>query len=127
MNTTVLIIDDSPILRRAIRKSVTMAGVPEAQILEAGNGQEGLNVLASKPVNLVLLDLHMPVMDGEQFAQAWSKSPQRSSVMVAVVSTESNQERLDRLKALGVQDFLPKPFEPEALTRLIQRQMKVAA
>lgn len=127
MTTNVLIIDDSPILRRAIRKSVTMAGIPDAQIFEAGNGQEGLNVLTTKPIGLVLLDLHMPVMDGEQFAQAWSQSPQHKGVTVAVVSTESNQERLDRLKALGVNDFLPKPFEPEAITKLIQRRMGRAA
>lgn len=127
MTTTVLIIDDSPILRRAIRKSVTMAGVPDAQIFEAGNGQEALQVMSSRPIELVLLDLHMPVMDGEQFAQVWSQSPQHKGVTVAVVSTESNQDRLDRLKALGVADFLPKPFEPEAITRLIQRRMGKAA
>lgn len=127
MNTSVLIIDDSPILRRAIRKTVTMAGVPDAQIVEAGNGQEGLAALGKTPVGVVLLDLHMPVMDGEQFAQALSQMPQHKGIIVAVVSTESNQERLDRLRALGVKDFLSKPFEPEALAKLIKRQMGVAA
>jgi two-component system chemotaxis response regulator CheY len=127
MNISVLIIDDSPILRRAIRKSVTMAGIADDRIFEAGNGREGLDLLARQPVNLVLLDLHMPVMDGEQFAQAWSQSPALKGIPVAVVSTESNVERIDRLKALGVIDFLPKPFEPESLTRLIKRQIGAAA
>jgi two-component system chemotaxis response regulator CheY len=78
-------------------------------------------------VGLVLLDLHMPVMDGEQFAQAWSQSPDLRRIPVAVVSTESNEQRIDRLKALGVSDFLPKPFEPESLTKLIKRQLGAAA
>jgi two-component system chemotaxis response regulator CheY len=127
MNISVLIIDDSPILRRAIRKSVIMAGVADDRIFEAGNGREALDLLGRQPVGLVLLDLHMPVMDGEQFAQAWSQSPQLKSIPVAVVSTESNVERIERLKALGVIDFLPKPFEPESLTRLIKRQIGAAA
>jgi two-component system chemotaxis response regulator CheY len=101
--------------------------VASESIFEAGNGQEGLDLLSKQPIGLVLLDLHMPVMDGEQFAQVWSQSPQLRSIPVAVVSTESNVERINRLKALGVTDFLPKPFEPETLTKLIKRQMGAAA
>ncbi|MEY2714359.1 MAG: Chemotaxis protein, partial [Planctomycetota bacterium] len=69
LNCHVLVVDDSPILRTAIKKVVKLAGVPEDRIFEAGNGVEALDVLETVWIDLVLLDLNMPVMDGEQFAR----------------------------------------------------------
>lgn len=127
MNGNILIVDDSPILRKAIRKSVVMAGLPATAIFEAGNGQEALDLIAKSPFEVILLDLHMPVMDGEQFATVWSKRPELRHIMIVVVSTESNIERINRLKALGVHTFLPKPFEPEALAKLVKSHFGAAA
>ncbi len=110
----VLIVDDSPILRAAIKKVVKLAGVPEA-----GNGVEALEVLETVWIDLVLLDLNMPVMDGEQFATELRKREDLQDVAVVVVSTEANRDRLDRMRALGVERTLRKPFEPEDLCRLI--------
>ncbi|MCE2882837.1 MAG: response regulator [Planctomycetaceae bacterium] len=119
MNCHVLIVDDSPILRAAIKKVVKLAGVPEDRIFEAGNGVEALQVLETVWIDLVLLDLNMPVMDGEQFAAELRKRPDLADVAVVVVSTEANRERLDRMRDLGVAHTLRKPFEPEDLCRLI--------
>jgi len=115
----VLIVDDSPILRAAIKKVVKLAGVGEDRIFEAGNGVEALEVLETVWIDLVLLDLNMPVMDGEEFACELRKRDDLKDVAVVVVSTEANRERLDRMKSLGVAHTLRKPFEPEDLCRLI--------
>jgi len=115
----VLIVDDSPILRAAIKKVVKLAGVGEDRIFEAGNGIEALQVLETVWIDLVLLDLNMPVMDGEEFARELRKRDDLKDVAVVVVSTEANRERLDRMKQLGVAHTLRKPFEPEDLCRLI--------
>ena len=114
-----LIVDDSPILRAAIKKVVKLAGVGEDRIFEAGNGVEALEVLETVWIDLVLLDLNMPVMDGEEFARELRKRDDLKDVAVVVVSTEANRERLDRMKSLGVAHTLRKPFEPEDLCRLI--------
>lgn len=119
MSCNVLVVDDSPILRTAIKKVVKLAGVGEDHTFEAGNGQEALDILETVWVDLVLLDLNMPVMDGEQFAQELRKRPDLKDVAVVVVSTESNKARLERMRELGVIDTLHKPFEPEDLRRLI--------
>ena len=97
----VLIVDDSPILRAAIKKVVKLAGVPEDRIFEAGNGLEALEVLETVWIDLVLLDLNMPVMDGEQFATDLRKRDDLQDVAVVVVSTEANRDRLERMRALG--------------------------
>jgi two-component system chemotaxis response regulator CheY len=125
MNCNVLIVDDSPILRMAIRKVVRLAGIEDDRIHEAGNGREALDVLETVWVDLVLLDLNMPVMDGEQFATELKKNPDLADVAVVVVSTEGNRDRLQRMRDLGVMDTLRKPFEPEDLHRLIGKVLGV--
>jgi two-component system chemotaxis response regulator CheY len=125
MNCNVLVVDDSPILRMAIRKVVRLAGVEDDRIHEAGNGREALDVLETVWVDLVLLDLNMPVMDGEQFATELRKNPDLADVAVVVVSTEGNRDRLQRMCDLGVMDTLRKPFEPEDLHRLIGKVLGV--
>ncbi|MCE7973699.1 MAG: response regulator [Leptolyngbya sp. PLA1] len=125
MNCNVLIVDDSPILRTAIRKVVRLAGIEDDRIHEAGNGREALDVLETVWVDLVLLDLNMPVMDGEQFAQEVRKNADLADVAVVVVSTEGNLSRLQRMRDLGVIETLRKPFEPEDLHRLIGKVLGV--
>jgi two-component system chemotaxis response regulator CheY len=125
MNCNVLIVDDSPILRMAIRKVVRLAGIEDDRIHEAGNGREALDVLETVWIDLVLLDLNMPVMNGEQFAEELRKNPELADVAVVVVSTEGNRDRLQRMRDLGAMETLRKPFEPEDLHRLIGRVLGV--
>jgi len=125
MSCNVLIVDDSPILRKAIKKVVKLAGLEEDRIHEAGNGQEALDILELVWIDLVLLDLNMPVMDGEQFAQELRRRPDLNGVAVVIVSTEANKDRLQRLRDLGIVDSLHKPFEPEDLCKLISKVLGV--
>ena len=125
LNCNVLIVDDSPILRKAIRKVTRLAGVVDDRIHEAGNGREALDILETVWIDLVLLDLNMPVMDGEQFATELRKNPDLADVAIVVVSTEANRDRLQRMRDLGVVETLRKPFEPEDLHRLIPKVLGV--
>jgi two-component system chemotaxis response regulator CheY len=120
VSTRKLIVDDSMILRMAAKKACVLAGVKPENIAEAGDGKQALAVLEKAQFDAVLLDLNMPVMDGEQFALAWSLQPKWRETRIFVVSTDSNKERRDRLRTMGVSGFLSKPFEPETLARLIK-------
>jgi len=60
----------------------------------------------------------MPVMDGETFARTLSQDESRRDLMIAVVSTESNEERLQRMRNLGVKGILHKPFDPKDLCEM---------
>ena len=125
MTCNVLIVDDPRVIRTAIRKVVRLAGIEDDRIHEASNGREALDVLEMVWIDLVLLDLNMPVMDGEQFARELRKNPDLADVAVVVVSTESNVDRLQRMRDLGVVESLRKPFEPEDLCRLIPKVLGV--
>jgi two-component system chemotaxis response regulator CheY len=125
MSCNVLIVDDSPILRTCIKKVVKLAGIDEDHIFEAGNGQEALEVLETVWTDLVLLDLNMPVMDGEEFTRRVRENPDLQDVAIVIVSTEANKGRLDRMRNLGVVESLHKPFEPEDLCQLISKTLGV--
>ena len=117
----VLIVDDSPILRRAVRRAVVQAGVAEEAIREASNGAEALAVVEALEIGLVLLDLHMPVMDGVQFLKELRERKPSNTIDVVIVSTESNQDRLAEVRKLGARDVLRKPFEPEQIRDYVRR------
>ncbi len=125
MSCNLLIVDDSPILRAAIKKVVKLAGLDEDRIFEAGNGKEALEIMSTVWVDLVLLDLNMPVMNGEEFAEELRKQEDLSDCTVVVVSTESNEDRLSRMRELGAVEVLHKPFEPEDLRRIIVNNLGV--
>lgn len=119
MRMRILIVDDSPLLRRTARRAVLLAGVEPALVREAGNGQEALDLLRQEAAELVLLDVNMPVMDGFEFVERLAAEPALAAVRVVAVTTEGNRRRLERLAALGVEHYLRKPFEPEELRQLV--------
>lgn len=119
MNCKILIVDDSPLLRATARRAVLQAGVPVTQVREAANGREALDALAQSPADVVLLDVNMPVMDGFEFVEAKAKDRNLAATKVVLVTTEGNRQRLQRMTELGVTHYLRKPFEPEALRKLV--------
>jgi len=119
MNYRVLIVDDSPLLRATARRAVLQAGVADENIREAHDGQQALEALASGPVDVVLLDVNMPVMDGYEFLEKKAANPLLAGVKVALVTTEVNEQRLRGVTSLGVLHYLRKPFEPEQLRALV--------
>lgn len=127
MNCNILIVDDSPILRAAIKKVAKIAGLDDDHIFEAGNGVEALEQLKEHWIDLILLDLNMPIMDGEQFLRVRQDNEDARDVPVVIISTESNEARLNRLNEFGAIDRLHKPFEPEDLCKIISKLLGAAA
>ena len=115
MAFNVLIIDDSPAMRKFIRRVLTLSGVEIGECLDAGDGQEALNVLQANWVDIVLTDINMPNMNGEQFMEKMAGDPLLSSIPVLVVSTDRSDARMKRMLGLGAKDYLTKPFLPEDL------------
>ena len=118
MNLNVLIVDDSAVMRAMIRRTLTLSGIPLGDIHEAGNGVEALAQLSEHWVDLALLDVNMPVMDGEELLTRIRASEEWRALAVIIVSTESSDTRLARLRAHGV-EIVHKPFTPEQLRNTI--------
>ncbi len=127
MDRSLLIVDDSLGCRKVIRKTLRLAGIDDAHIREADNGQTALDAMRGCPASLVLLDINMPVMSGVEFVTELRRTDLGAHTHIIVISTESNRDRLAELRSLGVSDSLPKPFEPEQIRAFVVRIFGEAA
>lgn len=122
----VLIVDDSKIVRKAIRKAVIQSGVDESGIREAEHGEDALERLDEFLPDIVFLDVNMPVMNGEEFMVAIDEDRRIEQFAVVIVSTEMNAKRLMRLAQLGARARLHKPFAPERIREVMIEMIQAA-
>lgn len=109
--TTVLIVDDEPSIRRTLRDLLELQGF---EVKEAENGKAGLDALGSGPVDLVLLDVMMPVMDGITALRTLRESS--PDLPVIMLTAHATIETAVEATRLGAFDFLQKP---PSLNRLL--------
>ncbi|MFQ6099048.1 MAG: response regulator, partial [Armatimonadota bacterium] len=83
------------------------------------NGQEGLDAIDRQRIDLVLADINMPVMNGEEMIERMRASPRSSHIPVIVISTEGSRTRIERLEQRGA-SFVHKPFTPETLRDVVE-------
>ncbi len=114
MPLNVLIVDDSSVMRAMIIKTIRMSGLDLGDIYQAGNGQEGLDAARGNWVDLVVADINMPVMNGEEMIDQMKADPELSDLPTIVISTEGSATRIERLERKGVK-FIHKPFTPEII------------
>jgi two-component system chemotaxis response regulator CheY len=114
----VLVVDDSKSIRQIQRRYLSEMGY---EVVEATNGKEALEVLEANPdVELVLLDWHMPVMNGYEFLKTMRANNKWNHIKVMMVTTE-NQEKsvIDAIMA-GANEYLMKPIDQEMLENKIR-------
>jgi two-component system chemotaxis response regulator CheY len=121
----VLIADDSPVMRSFVRRVIELSGFEMEKCLEAGNGAEALTILQAEPVDAILTDINMPVVDGEEFLRRLSADAGLRSIPAIVISTDATRNRMDRMLALGARGYLTKPFLPETLRAELERTLGV--
>jgi two-component system chemotaxis response regulator CheY len=120
MALNALVVDDSAMMRRMIARILRLSGLAVGEVYEAPNGQDGLKILEENHADLLLVNINMPVMDGEEMIVRLRKEPARSGLRILAVSAERNLERSERLLKHGVETIL-KPFAPEVLrTKVVQ-------
>jgi two-component system chemotaxis response regulator CheY len=119
-----LLVDDSPAMRAFIRRVLDVSGLPIETVLEAGNGREALTTLRAETVDLVLCDINMPEMNGEQLLAAMAADTGAEHPPVVIVSTDATSSRVDRVMQLGARGYLRKPFTPEELRETVGRAME---
>lgn len=106
----VLLIDDSVVIRKMLRRVLGECGLGITEILEAGDGSQALKLLAGSQVHLILCDVNMPVMSGLEFLEAVGQRPEWSGIPVIMVTTEGGMENVVRAVQLGAKGYIHKPF-----------------
>lgn len=124
MVINVLVVDDSSVMRAMILKTMRMSGLPLGTIHQAANGKEGLDILHENWIDLVVADINMPVMNGEEMIDNIRENPETRDVSVVVISTEGSSTRIERLLNKGAA-FIHKPFTPENIRDTVRELMNL--
>lgn len=119
MSKTVLVVDDSMMVRNQVRQAVTKAGF---DVIEAGDGIVALErAREAKGLALIVLDVNMPRMNGLDFLEALRKEDAGRDVPVVILTTEAQPDLAARAKSLGAKGWIIKPFNAEVLGASIKR------
>lgn len=117
-NATILVVDDEPQLRRAMKATLTDLGY---SVIEAKTGEEALESLRRETPDLVLLDLNMPGIGGLETCRAIRENSDVPIIILSVRNTE--REKVQALDA-GADDFVTKPFGIQELLARIRATMR---
>jgi two-component system chemotaxis response regulator CheY len=109
----VLIVDDSAVMRKIVERSLRQAGIEILEVLEAGNGVEGLAALQQTGVDLILSDINMPAMDGLEFLQGLRCLDNSKNTPVVMITTEGSESRVVEALSAGARGYIRKPFTPD--------------
>lgn len=109
--TRILVVEDNPDMRVYLRSILKK----QYHVEEAGNGKEALAILADKPVDFILTDLMMPVIDGMELSRKVKENISTSHIPILILTAKiSTENKIESFK-IGVDEYLSKPFEEELL------------
>lgn len=115
---TILLVDDNNYIIEALALTLTRY-TTYGNILKAQNGREGVDIMNSTPVDLVLTDLDMPVMDGYGLVEY--RNRHFPHVPIVVMTGDASPDVLQRLNALGIAECLEKPFDYDIASCLVRK------
>jgi two-component system chemotaxis response regulator CheY len=121
----VLLVEDSSTMRSFIAAALEEEGA--LQVTAVPSGFEALRVLPQHRFDLIITDVHMPDINGLELVQFVRKSEAHAQTPVIIISTEGSERDIQRGLELGANEYLPKPFEPEALLELVRRHLTLKA
>jgi len=127
MIKNVVIADDSALARMFIRRCLEIAGLGDANFIEASDGSEAIACMKKVKADLLVTDLTMPNMNGIELMRKISSSPRLSGTPVLVVTSAGNMEQRKELLELGATRILSKPISPPILIDAIQQINRILA
>ena len=121
MALRILTVDDSPAMRGFVRRVIELSGLDVTEVLEAGDGIAALRLLDKEWVDVILTDINMPNMGGEELVRRLAEAGVAAATPVIIVSTDGTETRKEQMRALGARGYVVKPFTPEELRNEVER------
>jgi len=112
MAISVLVVDDSSTIRKIISRCLQSAALGVTEVVEAGNGQEALELLGKRTVDVVITNINMPRMNGMQLLCAIQQCEAWKGIPVLVISTEARADAVVEAIGKGAKGYIKKPFTP---------------
>ena len=120
----ILIVEDSPTMRQLI--SFALKRIRGVRIVEAGDGVDGLKKISVEKFDLIFTDINMPVMDGLKLISLVREDPKQKGVPIVVITTEGALEDRQRALALGANDYITKPIQPNRILDVARQLLNIA-
>jgi len=120
---TALVVEDSTVMREFIVSS--LSSLPNIQPVQAANGFEALKALPQQDFDIILTDINMPDINGLELLSFLKNHPDYRRIPVIIISTEKSEADRKRGLALGADDYLTKPFQPQDLQTMIRKLLKL--
>lgn len=124
MANTILIVDDSAMVRRYVRQALESMGF---EVVDAGDGPSALAALADRKFDLVISDVNMSPMNGFQLLDEIRKLHSRKDLPILMLTTEADDKMKARGKAAGANGWLVKPFEPVRMSAVVKHLLGQSA
>jgi two-component system chemotaxis response regulator CheY len=121
---SLLIVDDSPTMRRMVMAS--LKGLGPVKFKEASSGLEAIECLAVAPVNLMILDLNMPEMHGIEVLQFVRAHKKYRGLPIVVLTTRGDEASRSEAMASGATDYLTKPFQAGELLSHVSKLLRAS-
>ncbi|MEC7522424.1 MAG: response regulator [Myxococcota bacterium] len=115
----ILVVEDSSAMRAFVRAALEEAGVVR-EVIEAASGFEALRILPREQVDLAIVDINMPDVNGLELIRFMRKSESHKDTPLIVISSEASERDRERGLTLGANAYLAKPFTAEALVALVR-------
>jgi len=125
MALNILVVDDSALMRSIVVRAIK-AGRSAAEIFEAANGAEALEIMGRSRVDMAFVDLNMPVMRGEELIERMRSNAKLQNVPVVVISAEGESLAAQMVVKKNFTNFVRKPFSPATLKIIIADALALA-
>jgi two-component system chemotaxis response regulator CheY len=118
MTKTILTIDDSASIRQMVAMTLASAG---HEVVEAVDGSDGYDKATGRPVDAVITDLNMPVMNGIEFIRKYRQHPSSKGVPIILLTTESDESLKREAKEAGATGWIGTPYKQDQLLAVIRK------
>lgn len=123
---TILIVDDDKPLVQLFKEHIFLKGSERYVVKTAYNGNEALDILKTNPIDLIILDVQMPVMDGLQFlAELHNRGIWLPVIILTSSKVDELEEKFNEFLEFGIVDYLQKPISLEELDRRIEEILRI--
>ena len=121
MSKTIMVVDDSYTLRQVLSMSLAKAGY---EVIEAEDGTDALEKVKGQKISMFICDVNMPNMDGIALVKELNKNEEYAYVPKIMLTTESEQSKIEEGKAAGAKAWVVKPFKQETMLSAIKKLMR---
>ncbi|HEV2418357.1 MAG TPA: response regulator [Terriglobia bacterium] len=110
---SVLIVDDSSVMRKIIERSLRQAGLELEKVIEADNGADALTMVEANAIDLIFSDVNMPEMNGLEFLRQVQGIEKAKGIPILMITTDGSEQKVVEAITLGAKGYIRKPFSAD--------------